>query len=51
MNISLETFASQYLSEHHQGSAKAALAEDNGSDRPLAEWQQLWQRALAQPVQ
>jgi hypothetical protein len=50
MNISLATFASQYLDELHQGAAIAALAEHKDSDRPLAEWRSLWQKALSQPV-
>lgn len=50
MNISLETFASQYLNEHEQGAAKAVLAEHQG-DRTLDDWRSLWQRALSQPVQ
>jgi CelD/BcsL family acetyltransferase involved in cellulose biosynthesis len=49
--ISLETFASQYLDEHQRGAAIAALDEHKDSDRPLAEWRSLWQKALNQPVQ
>jgi len=51
MNISLQTFASQYLDEHQQGAAIAALAEYKDSDRTLEDWRSLWLRALAQPVQ
>lgn len=51
MSISLETFASQYLEQQHRGAAIAALAQHKATYKPLADWQTLWKKALAQPAQ